>query len=68
MLAFTEPRLRDAIGFGGLRRIYETMEEKGMRIHVDLGDVLEGHPGSEHGDCDRLKHIDAVSVHAVAIL
>jgi hypothetical protein len=29
MLAFTEPRLRDAIGFGGLRRIYETMEERG---------------------------------------
>ena len=41
MLAFTEPRLRDAIGFVGLRRIYETMVEKGLRVHVDLGDVLE---------------------------
>lgn len=41
MLAFTEPRLRDATGFTGLRRIYETMAEKGLRIHADLGDVLE---------------------------
>jgi tetratricopeptide (TPR) repeat protein len=41
MLAFTNPRLRDAIRFDGLRRIYETMVEKGLRIHVDLGDILE---------------------------
>ena len=41
MLAFTETRLRDAIGFSGLRRIYETMVEKGLRIHVDLSEVLE---------------------------
>jgi hypothetical protein len=40
MLAFTEPRLRDAIGFRDLRRIYETMVEKGLRILVDL-EVLE---------------------------
>lgn len=42
MLAFTESKLRDAIGFRGLRSIYETMVEKGIRIHVDLGEVLEG--------------------------
>lgn len=41
MLAFTAPRLRDAMGFDGLRRIYETMVEKGLRMHVELGDVLE---------------------------
>jgi hypothetical protein len=41
ILAFTESKLRDAIGFRGLRSIYETMVEKGIRIHVDLGEVLE---------------------------
>ena len=41
MLAFSEEKLRDAIGFDGLRRVYETMSEKGLRIHVDLGDLLE---------------------------
>jgi len=47
MLAFTESKLRDAIGFRGLRSIYETMVEKGIRIHVDLGEVLEGRDAKE---------------------
>jgi hypothetical protein len=41
MLAFSESSLRDAIGFTGLRQIYDTMVEKGIRIHIDLGQVLE---------------------------
>ena len=47
MLAFTQPGLRDAIGFGGLRKIYETIVEKGLRIHVDLSEILEGGDGRE---------------------
>jgi hypothetical protein len=47
MLAFTEPQLRDAIGFTGLRNIYETMVEKRIRIHVDLAEVLEGRDARE---------------------
>lgn len=49
MLAFTESKLRDAIGFTGLRSIYETMVEKGIRIHVDLAEVLEGRDTRELG-------------------
>jgi hypothetical protein len=49
MLAFTESKLRDAIGFTGLRSIYETMVEKGIRIHVDLAEVLEGRDAREMG-------------------
>ena len=49
MLAFTESKLRDAIGFTGLRSIYETMVEKGIRIHVDLAEVLEGRDARERG-------------------
>ena len=47
MLAFTQPRLRDAIGFGGLRKIYQTVVEKGLRIHVELSEILEGRDGRE---------------------
>lgn len=42
MLAFAEQRLRDVIGFDGLRKIYETMAEKGIRIRVDLRGCLGG--------------------------
>jgi tetratricopeptide (TPR) repeat protein len=49
MLAFTESKLRDAIGFTGLRSIYETMVEKGIRIHVDLAELLEGRDAREIG-------------------
>ena len=41
MLAFTEEKLRKAIGFDGLRKIYESMVEKELRVHVDLTDVLD---------------------------
>ena len=40
MLEFTQEGLRNDIGFEGLKKIYETMVEKGIRIHVDLSGFL----------------------------
>ena len=36
MLGFSKPALRRQIGFDGLKDVYETMVEKGLRIHVEL--------------------------------
>ncbi len=38
MLAFSVPALRDAMGEERLRAVYETMQDKGLRLHVDLDD------------------------------
>ena len=40
MLAFTNARLRDAVGNVELRKIYDTMAEKGLRLHVDLETIF----------------------------
>lgn len=39
MLAFSH--LRDVLAFEELRKIYEVLGEKGLRVHVDLEDVFE---------------------------
>ena len=39
ILAFTH--LRDVLGVEELRKIYEVLGEKGLRVHVDLEDVFE---------------------------
>lgn len=41
LLAFTH--LRDVLGFKELRKLYEVLGEKGLRVHVDLEDVFEGY-------------------------
>jgi len=39
MLAFTH--LREALGFENLKRVYNVMGEKELRVYVDLGDTIE---------------------------
>ena len=39
MLAFEH--LRDVLSFDELRKIYEVLGEKGLRVHLDLEDVFE---------------------------
>lgn len=39
MLAFTH--LRNVLAFEELRKVYEVLGEKGLRVHVDLEDVFE---------------------------
>lgn len=41
MTAFSE--LRDVMGFEELKSVYQVMQEKELRIHVDLEDWLEDH-------------------------
>nr|KMM71468.1 hypothetical protein CPAG_07775 [Coccidioides posadasii RMSCC 3488] len=41
LLAFTEPGLKEMMGADELRKIWNVPVEKGLRIHVDLEDVLE---------------------------
>jgi hypothetical protein len=40
MLAFSEAPLREALGDTELRKIYDTMLEKGLRLHVDLDQIM----------------------------
>ena len=40
MLAFSEAPLRKALGDTELRKIYDTMLEKGLRLHVDLDQIM----------------------------
>lgn len=39
LLAFMH--LRDVLGFKELRKLYEVLGEKGLRVHVDLENVFE---------------------------
>lgn len=39
LLAFTQ--LRDVLGFEELRKVYEVLGEKGLRVHVDLEDAFD---------------------------
>lgn len=39
MLAFTH--LREALGFENLKRVYNVMGEKELRVYVDLGETIE---------------------------
>jgi len=39
LLAFTQ--LRDVLGFEELRKVYEVLGEKGLRVHVDLEDTFD---------------------------
>ncbi|KAI2035325.1 hypothetical protein LOZ45_000310 [Ophidiomyces ophidiicola] len=41
LLAFEEPGLREEMGFGELRKVWNVLVEKGLRVHVDLEDVLD---------------------------
>ena len=41
MLAFSEAPLREALGDTELRKIYDTMLEKGLRLHVDLDQMMD---------------------------
>lgn len=36
MLAFSVAELRDAMGAEQLRGVYDLMQDKGLRVHVDL--------------------------------
>ena len=47
MLAFADERLSGTMGFKGLRKVYETIVEKGLRIHIDLAEVLEEHDAQD---------------------
>lgn len=38
MLAFTQSPLTDAIGNDGLKSLYDSMVERGLRIHIDISD------------------------------
>ncbi|OAP64139.1 hypothetical protein AYL99_00111 [Fonsecaea erecta] len=40
MLGFTQPVLRDAIGNAKLKQVYQTMLDRGMRVHLDISDTL----------------------------
>jgi hypothetical protein len=40
MLAFTQATLRDALGDDALKQVYENMVDRGMRLHIDISDVL----------------------------
>lgn len=41
LLAFREPGLKETLGIGELRKVWNILLEKGLRVHVDLGDLLE---------------------------
>ncbi|WEW61548.1 hypothetical protein PRK78_007038 [Emydomyces testavorans] len=41
LLAFKEPELREYLGSDELRKIWHVLVEKGLRVHVDLEEVLE---------------------------
>lgn len=41
LLAFTEPRLRESMGFEELRKVFNVFVEKELRVHVDLEEWLE---------------------------
>ena len=41
MLAFGSKILRDALGPSGLKGLYETMLERGLRVHVDISEMIE---------------------------
>ena len=41
MLAFESEVMRDALGQAGLKQIYETMLERGLRVHIDISDRIE---------------------------
>ncbi|OCT49612.1 hypothetical protein CLCR_06610 [Cladophialophora carrionii] len=40
MLAFTDSTLRSALGDEALKRAYQNMVDRGMRLHIDISDVL----------------------------
>ncbi|EXJ61621.1 hypothetical protein A1O7_02050 [Cladophialophora yegresii CBS 114405] len=41
MLAFAHPTLRNALGDGALKQVYQTMVDRGMRLRVDISCVLQ---------------------------
>ncbi|EXJ83415.1 hypothetical protein A1O1_07038 [Capronia coronata CBS 617.96] len=38
MLAFTQQTLRNSLGHQGLKQVYESMQDRGLRLHVDLSE------------------------------
>ncbi|KIX08024.1 uncharacterized protein Z518_02679 [Rhinocladiella mackenziei CBS 650.93] len=40
MLAFGQRVLRDVIGDDGLKQVYQSMVERGLRLHIDISDSL----------------------------
>jgi NRDE-2, necessary for RNA interference len=45
MAAFESSAMRDALGSEGLKGIYQTLLERGLRLHVDVSDMVEKIPG-----------------------
>lgn len=41
MLAFESEAMREALGPDGLKQVYETMLERGLRVHIDISEKVE---------------------------